>query len=54
MSQGSLDEILGGTTQRDEEMVVVRVYRRAAPGQVGQDRNRPVFDRELPALGVVA
>ena len=34
-------------------MVVVRIHRRATPQQVGQDRDGPVFDGELPTLGVV-
>ena len=50
----SLDEVFSGASQRHEDMVVIRVHRRTTPRQVGQDRDRCVVDRELPALGVVA
>jgi hypothetical protein len=35
-------------------MMIVRVYRRAAPGKVRQKCDRAVFNFELPALRVVA
>ena len=48
------DEALGRATQGHEHLVIARVHRRTAPRKVGQDRDGPLFKRELPALGVVA
>ena len=55
MGECGLDEVLGRATQRDEDVVVVRVHRRAAATQVGQQLDRAALgaDRELPALRVV-
>ena len=53
MGQRSLDQVLGGTTQRDEQMMVVRINRGTTPRQVRQDRDGLVFNCELPALCVV-
>ncbi len=49
-----LDQVLGSTAQRHEDMVVIGVDSGAGPREVGQDRDRPVGDREFPALRVVA
>jgi len=54
LRQRGVPGVLGGAAERHEEVVVVGVHRRAAPRQVGQDRDALRTQHELPALGVVA
>ena len=51
-----LDQVLGGTPQRHEHMVIVGAHRRASTRRVGPDGDAPALSvpRERPALGVVA
>lgn len=51
--QRSLHQVFGCTPQRDEELVVVRINRRCATPQVGQDGDAFAIERELAALGGV-
>ena len=54
MGERSPDQVLGSAAERHENMMVVGINGGTTPRQVGQDRDALVFEREFPALGVVA
>ncbi len=49
-----LNQVLRCAAEAHEEVVVVRVDGRAAPCEVGENRNDVSFEFESPALSVVA
>lgn len=53
VSQRRLGEVLGCATQRNINMMIVRIHRRAAPQQVRQNCDRFIFKRKPPTLSVV-
>ena len=46
-------EVLAGTPEADEQMVIVRVDDRTPPAQIGKNRDAGRFGTELPGLGVM-
>ena len=47
-------QVLGGATERDVEMVIVRIDDGAAPRQIWCDHDAPILQAKGPALRVVA
>jgi hypothetical protein len=51
--QCRLYQILGSATERDEKVMVVRIYGWTSPREIGQYRDRVFLDAKLPALRVM-